>query len=266
MSRVGDWGEECSVIGDKGEIGFIDYEDDRSVCSYNPAEEGPIVISVPFPLVNGKPQSIVVGETIADSITIKNTTPEPVDLWGVKIYASTPEDTFTVSLMKPPQADSDVEALRSFLEYSSLEDRVLQPGETLTVWLSCKPKEVCLHTAAVHFDLDNETIERVVFLLADDKISRTLASRNPYSKGIKKKKQFSTDTFVTGPRPSRAKREPIKKRLPRYDILKEVRKMLEEKQIPDVVQEGLTRKENYVSYFKNLLIMEELQLEVPSSF
>ncbi|PON80019.1 putative RNA helicase SDE [Parasponia andersonii] len=262
MSGVGDdRGEDCSVIGDKGEIGFIDYEDDKSVCSYNPAEEGPIIVSVPFPFVHGKPQSIVVGERAADSITIKNTTSEPVELWGVKIYASTPEDTFRVSLMKPPQADSDVEALQAYLESYSLEDRVLQPGETLTVWLSCKPKEVCLHTAVVHFDLDNETLERVVLLLADDKISQTLASTNPYSKGIKKKKQFSVDTYVTAPRPSRGKRQMNRNRLPRYDIPNEVREMLEEKHLPDAVQEGLTRKENYASFFKSLIIMEELQLE-----
>lgn len=268
MSRAGDdSGEERSVIGDKGEIGFIDYQDDRSVCSYNPSAEGPIIVSVPFPFVNGKPQSIVAGETAADSITIKNTTPEPVDLWSVKIYASNPEDTFTVSLMKPPRGDSDVEALQDFLESTCLEDRVLQPGETLTIWLSCKPKEIGLHTGAVHFDIDNNnTIERVVFLMADDKISQTLASRNPYSKGIRKKKHFSVDTFVTGPRPSRGKRQPTKNRLPRYYIPIEVREMLEEKHIPDAVQEGLHRKENYVPFFKTLLIMEELQLEVPFSF
>ncbi|EXC18947.1 hypothetical protein L484_002591 [Morus notabilis] len=257
-----DSGEECSVIGEKGEIGFIDYEDDRSVCSYNTVEEGPIIISVPFPFVNGKPQSIVVGERVKDKITIKNTTKEPVELWGVKIYASNPENSFTVSLMEPPQSDSDVEALRAFLESYSLEDRVLQPGETLTVWLSCKPKEACLQTSAVHFELENETIERVVFLLADDKISQSLASRNPYSRGTRKKKQFSVDTFVTAPRPSRGrKRQQVRNRLPRYDIPKEIRELLENKQIPDAVLEGLRNSGNYIPYFKNLLIMEELQLE-----
>lgn len=266
MSKVDEWGDECSVIGDKGEVGFIDYEDDRSVCSYNPEEEGPIIVSVPFPFVNGKPQSILAGQTSSDSITIRNTTTEPVDLWGVKIYASTPEDTFTISLMEPPRAESDVKSIQAFLESHSLEDRVLQPGETLTVWLSCKPKEVCMHTGIVHFDIDNETIERVVFLLADDKISQTLASRNPYSKNVRKKKQFTVDSYVTAPRPSRGNRQFVRNRLPRYDIPIEARELFQDNQIPDCVQEGLTSRRNYTSFFKTLLIMEELQLEVASSF
>ncbi|KAM6566333.1 hypothetical protein CsatA_025461 [Cannabis sativa] len=261
MSKVDDWGDECSVIGDKGEVGFIDYEDDRSVCSYNPEEEGPIIVSVPFPFVNGKPRSIFAGETTSDLITIRNTTPEPVDLWGVKIYASTPEDTFTISLMEPPRADSDVKAIQAFLESHSLEDRVLQPGETLTLWLSCKPKEVCMHTGIVHFDIDNETIERVVFLLADDKISHTLASRNPYSKNIRKKKQFTVDSYVTAPRPSRGTRDFVRNRLPRYDIPSDIKELLQENQVPDCILEGLTSRRNYSTFFKTLIIMEELQLE-----
>jgi hypothetical protein len=55
MDSFGDkWDEECSTIGDKGEISFIDYGD-----------EGPIAISAPFTLVGGKPQSVTVGETAA---------------------------------------------------------------------------------------------------------------------------------------------------------------------------------------------------------
>ncbi|KAF2284243.1 hypothetical protein GH714_020046 [Hevea brasiliensis] len=42
----GKWDDyEYSVIGDKGKIGFIDYQEDQSVCSCNPIEESPIVTS-----------------------------------------------------------------------------------------------------------------------------------------------------------------------------------------------------------------------------
>lgn len=260
----GKWADdECSVIGDKGEIGFIDFDDEKSACSYNPEEEGPIVVSVPFTLVHGKqPQSAFVGERVADLITIKNTTCDPFDLWGVKIYASNPENAFTLSLMQPPSSDSDVKGARGFLESFSLEDRVLQPGDTLNVWLSCIPKEIGMHTSVVHFDLETEKIERVVFLLAEDKISQSLASKAPYSRSTKKK-LFNANQFVVGSRPSRAKNRFFKNRLPRYDIPYDIRELLESKQIPDAVLEGLTI-ENYASYFKTLLIMEELQLEVTS--
>ncbi|KAI5347741.1 hypothetical protein L3X38_000628 [Prunus dulcis] len=256
--------EECSVIGDKGEIGFIDFEDDKSVRSYNPYEEGPIVISVPFPYVGGKqgekPQSVCVGETAVDKITIKNTTHDPVELCGVKIYASSPEDSFKLSLMKPPTADSDVETIQAFLESTSLEDRMLQPGDTLTVWLSCKPKEIGQHKAFVHFDLETEQIERVVILLAEDKISQSMASTKPYTRATRKK-PLLVDGFHVGVRPSGvADRRPYKNRLPRYDIPKDIRELLESKQIPYVVTEGLTRG-NYADYFKTLLIMEEIQIE-----
>jgi helicase MOV-10 len=66
MDSFGDkWDEECSTIGDKGEISFIDYGNDKSVYSYNTIEEGPIVISAPFAFVGGKPQSVTVGENAA---------------------------------------------------------------------------------------------------------------------------------------------------------------------------------------------------------
>lgn len=253
------WDDECSVIGDKGEIGFIDYEDDRSVCSYNPNEEGPVVISVPFPFVGGKPQSVAIGETAVDSITLKNTSDEPVDLWS-RIYASNPENSFTLSLMKPPSGKSDTEISQGFLESFSLEDRMLQPYETLTIWLSCKPIGIGLHTTIVHFDME-ERVERVVFLLAEDKISQSLASNKPYSRGSRKK-HFVADTYVVGSRPARVTGQVyFQNRLPRYDIPKNIRELIESKQIPDVIKESLTR-ENYCSYFKTLVIMEEIQLEV----
>ncbi|KAJ6430084.1 hypothetical protein OIU84_021483 [Salix udensis] len=212
------WGDECSVIGDKGEIDYIDYQNDKSVCGYDPSEEGPIIISAPFPFVEGKPRSVFVGETAIDSITITNTTSEAVDLW-TKIYASTPEDSFKLSLMKPPSTD-DVKCQAGFIDFSVMEDRMLQPGEALTIWLSCKPMELGLYTTVVHFDAGNDRIERVAFLLADDNISQ----------------------------------------LPRYDIPQDIRALIERKQIPDVIAGGLTIN-NYASYFKTLLIMEEIQLE-----
>ncbi|KAJ4843442.1 putative RNA helicase sde3 [Turnera subulata] len=249
--------DEVSVIGDKGEIGYIDYEEDRSVWDYNPDEQGPIVVSVPFPFLNGKPQSAIVGETAVDSITIKNTTTEPVDLW-TKIYASSPEESFTLSLIKPPSGNDETRS-RGFKELFTLEDMMVQPGEMLTIWLSCKPKEIGLYKSVVTFDIGDEEIERVVFILADDKISQSLASRKPYSRTTRKK-QFMVDKFVAGSRPSRVGRAPIKNRLPRYDIPADVREVIESKQIPTSVTAGLTG-ENYASYFKTLLMMEEIQME-----
>ncbi|KAA8548661.1 hypothetical protein F0562_000345 [Nyssa sinensis] len=265
MGSVADkWGEECSVIGDKGEIGFIDFEDDKSVSSYNPIEEGPIVISVPFPFVRGKPRSIFVGDVANDAISIKNTTSDSVELWSVKIYGSNPEDSFTLSLMEPPSATSDVEYIQEFMESFSLEDRVLRPGDTLIIWLSCKPKEIGLHTSAVHFVVGDDTIERVVLLLAEDKISQSLASNKPYCRGRKKKQlvvdAFSTDAFVVGSRPAKASNRGFKYRLPSYPIPKDVRELVESKQIPEAIEEGLTRG-NYSSYFKTLLVMEEIKME-----
>ncbi|XP_028773549.1 probable RNA helicase SDE3 [Neltuma alba] len=251
--------EERSVIGSKADIGFLDFEEEKSVYSYAPNEEDPIVISVPFPLVNEKPQSICVGHTAVDVITIKNTTNEPVELWSVHIFASSPEDCFTLSLMEPPSANSNADIIQGFLESFSLEDRMLQPGEILKVWLSCKTKELGLHTTIVYVDAGDARIERTVFLLAEDKISQSLASRKPYSKGRKKEK-FVVNTYVSGSRPRRKGNREYKNKLPTYDIPKEIRETLEGNQIPDAIERGLTRK-NYASYFKTLVMMEELQLE-----
>lgn len=257
----GDWGwdgEDYSEIKEKGEIRYIDYEDDKSVCSYYTNEDDPVVISAPFSFVNGKPRSVVVGETATDTITLKNTTCEPVELWGATIFASNPDNTFTLSLMEPP-SDCSEEALADYLESFSLEDRILQPGETLTIWLSCKPTDIGLHTTAVHFDVGDERIERVALLLVDNMISQSLASTKPYSKGRKKDK-FVVGNYVTGGRPVQPARRPYRNRLPVYDIPKDTRELLENGKIPDVVHEGLTKK-TYASFFKSLIIMEEMQLE-----
>lgn len=262
--------DEYSVIGDKAEIGFIDFEDDKSVYAYDPSEEGaPVVISTPFPFTRGKPRSAFVGETSVHPITIQNTTSEPVELWGVNIYCSNPSDSFTLSLLEPPSANNlDVEYMRGFLEGFSLEDRVLQPHQTLTVWLSCKPKELGLHTSVVHFDVGEDRIERVVFLLAEDKISQSLASKKPYSRLLPRRKQFVADEFAVTSRPAKTKKTKKTQggnyKLPMFEIPTNVRELLENKQVPEAITKGLT-KENYATYFNTLIIMEELHLEVSSN-
>ncbi|KAF9620209.1 hypothetical protein IFM89_010944 [Coptis chinensis] len=260
------WGlgsdDECSVIGDKGEIGFIDYQIDKSVCNYNPSEEGPVIISVPFPFASEKPQSVLVGETASDSVTIDNTTSEPIDLWAVKIFCSNPEDSYTLSLMKPPSANSNIEDVDGFLETFALEDRVLQPYKTLTICrLSCKPKETGLHTTIVHFTVGEDTIERVVFLLVEDSISLSLASRKPYSRP-QRKNRFVVTEYVSGTRPARPGSQGFRYRLPQFNIPPETRELLESKQLPEVISDGLTR-ESYGAFFSTLITMEELKLEVP---
>ncbi|TKY71145.1 RNA helicase SDE3 [Spatholobus suberectus] len=251
--------EECSVIGEKAEIGFLDFEEEKSVCSYVGNEGAPIIVSVPFAFVDGKPRSVIVGDTAVDLITIKNTTDEPVDLWSVNIFASNPQDTFTLSLTEPPSANSNADGDQSFLEYFSLEDRVLQPGEILKIWLSCKTKDMGMYSSVVYFDVGDEKVERVVFLLVEDKISKSLASNRPYSRGRRKEK-FVVDTFVKGSRPAGKPTRRYINRLPKYDIPRDIRELLESNQVPQVVEEGLTRR-TYASYFQTLIIMEEIQLE-----
>ncbi|KAJ1384376.1 P-loop containing nucleoside triphosphate hydrolase [Sesbania bispinosa] len=251
--------EECSVIGGKAEIGFLDFEEEKSVCSYVGDEGAPVIVSVPFAFVDGKPRSVLVGDTAVDLITINNTTDEPVDLWSVNIFASNPQDSFTLSLMEPPLANSNADTVDSFLESFSLEDRMLQPGEVLRIWLSCKTKEIGMYSSVVYFDVGDEKIERVVFLLVEDKISKSLAPNRPYSKGRRKDK-FVVDNYVSGSRPAGKTYRRYVNRLPRYDIPRDVRHLLESNQVPQIIEEGLTRK-SYASYFKTLIIMEEIQLE-----
>ncbi|XVF06253.1 hypothetical protein REPUB_Repub06bG0031900 [Reevesia pubescens] len=259
-SCTDDWGDDYSVIGDKGEIGFIDFADDKSVQSYDLNEEGPVKISVPFPFTQGKPQSILVGQTSKWPITLENPTSEPVELWGVKIFCSNPADSFTLSLMEPLSANSNLENKQGFLEGYSLEDRVLQSRQTLTIWLSCKPKEMGLHTTVVHFDVDDNRIERVVFLLAEDNVSQSLASTIPYRRA-RRKKQFAVDEYVVSSRPARPTNRGYKwNKLPEFPIPKDIRELIENKHLPDVLAEGLTM-ENYVVFFSTLLVMEELHLE-----
>jgi len=260
MSIAGWSDEERSVIGDKAEIGFLDFEEEKSVCSYVDYEGVPVVVSAPFPFVDGKPQSVFVGDTAVDLITVRNTTDEPVDLWSVHIFASNPTDSFTLSLTEPPPENSNADGEQSCLESFTLEDRMLQPRENLKIWLSCKTKEIGMYSSVVYFDAGDEKIERVVFLLVEDKISKSLASKRPYSRA-KKKDKFVVDTYVAGSRPAAKPTRRYINRLPRYEIPRNMRELLESNQIPQVVEEGLTRR-TYSSYFKTLIIMEEIQLEV----
>lgn len=257
--------DEYSTITDKGDIGFVDFDKYKSAGSYNPNEESDIVVvSVPFRLVAGKPKSVSVGETVVDSVTIENTTNETQELWSIKIYDSKPEDSFTLSLMKPPTACSDVQYVEEFMESFSLEDRMLRPGQTLTIWLTCKPKEIGLHTSAVHFNVGDDTIERLVFVLAEDKVSQSLASRRPFHRDRKKKVPavdvYAANAFVVGSRPTRAPNRGFRYRLPSYPIPGDIREMIEKKQFPDVIGEGL-RRDNYIAYFRTLLAIEEIKME-----
>ncbi|XP_015078984.1 probable RNA helicase SDE3 [Solanum pennellii] len=253
--------DEYSTITDKGDIGFVDFDKYKSSYSYNPNEESDIVvISVPFPLIEGKPKSGFVGETVVDSITIENTTNETVELWSIKIYDSKPEDSFTLSLMKPPTACSDLEYVEEFMESFSLEDRMLQPGRPLTVWLTCKPKEIGLHTSAVHFNVGDDNIERLVFVLAEDNVSQSLASSRPFHRNRKKKAPAVDVGFVGGSRPTRDSCSIFRHKLPSYSIPRDVREMMEKRKFPDVIGEGLSR-DNYVAYFRTLLSIEEIKME-----
>ncbi|KAL9450709.1 hypothetical protein AB3S75_012441 [Citrus x aurantiifolia] len=259
------WDDECSVTGEKREIGFIDFQDDHSVLSYDPRGEGPVILSVPFPFVQGKPQSILVGETSKCSITIQNTTPEPVEVWGIRIYCSEPAKSFTLSLMEPPSGKPDPQKDQGFLEGFSIEDRVLQPLRTLTIWLSCKPKDMGLHKSVVQFDIGDDRFERMVLLLAEDSVSRSLASNRPYSR-VPRKMQSAVDEYVASSRPARTTTEArttkrgSNYKLPEFPIPKDVRELLANKMLPQFLVEGLVRK-NYFSFFSTLLIMEELRLE-----
>ncbi|XP_077247751.1 P-loop containing nucleoside triphosphate hydrolases superfamily protein isoform X2 [Tasmannia lanceolata] len=261
MGIVGsdDLDENYSVIGDKEEVGFLDYENE-SVHNFDQNEEGPVIISSPFPFVRGKPQSALVGDRTVDSVTLRNSTDEPIDIWGVTIFSSNPENAYTLSLMEPPSATSDVEEIEAFLELMSLEDRVLQPDQTLTIWLSCKPKDIGLHTAIVHFNVGDDKIERVVFLLAEDTVSQSLASNKPYSRVPRKKQVAFNNVYVAGSRPTRAASQGFKNRLPEFRIPSDVRELFERKCVPGVIMEGLTR-ESYAAYFCNLLYMEEFHIE-----
>ncbi|XP_047317361.1 probable RNA helicase SDE3 [Impatiens glandulifera] len=254
--------EEFSFIEDEGKIGFIDYEDDRSVCNYNLEDEGPVKISIPFPQVGNRPQSVNVGETYSHKITLTNTSTESLELWKIDIYDSSPKNSFTLSLMEPPSETSDPEYVQRFRELYSLEDRVLQQGKTLNVWLSCKPKDIGLHTTAVQFDVEGDKIERLVFLLAEDKVSHLLTSNKPFRKDKKPRNGdlYHLKNYVPGVPPPRTSNRSFKNKLPMFPIPKNMRELLKAEQMPDSIRIGLS-KDNYSPFFSALMIMEEIKLE-----
>lgn len=253
--------DEFSVAGEKPDVEFMDYQNDDTLQSYD-LEDGPVVVTAPFPFKNGKPKSVLVGETSADTISIQNTSPEPVNLWSVRIFSSNPEDSYVLSMMEPPRNDSDEEAKRAFLGLTSVEDRTLLPGQTLTIWLSCTPKDIGLHTSIVHVDIGDEKIERVAFLLADDNVSMALLSDKPYSRRQNQKgKKFECSSFVPGCRPTRQHVQGFKYKLPQFLIPAETREIIESKQRPDVLSQELSMA-NYAEFFSTLLVMEEINLEV----
>ncbi|KAJ0759673.1 hypothetical protein HanPI659440_Chr00c11g0724111 [Helianthus annuus] len=168
--------ETRSVISDTGNIYNVDFANDASLFEYNGWKYEEVVISSPFPLVEGKPQFVTMGKTICTPITIENPTTDAVTLWSVEIYDSKPKYSFTLSVMEPPSPDSDEEYIKSFVESFSMEDRTLLPCKTLTIWLSCKTMVKGLQTTAVPFSFDDYKIERMGFIMAEDKISESLST------------------------------------------------------------------------------------------
>ena len=235
--------EAWSTIVGKTVLGFLDFEEEKTLCSCIPGKRDSVVISVPFAIKNGRPQSFYVGNNAVNEIMIKNTTKEPINLWSVHIHASSPEDCFTLSLMKPPTISANAEG-EGFIESSALEDRMLQPDESLRVWLSCKAKEIGMHSSIVYFDAGDERIERVVFILVEDDISLSMAHVRPYSKERRKGKFVEDNSYSVAVSCPPFKRE-----------------LIESNQIPPLVEQGLTRNK-YASFFKALMMIDEIQLEV----
>ncbi|XP_071725459.1 probable RNA helicase SDE3 [Rutidosis leptorrhynchoides] len=262
--------ETRSVLSDVGDIGNVDFANDGSVYNYNTESDGPVVISAPFPLVEGKPQFVAVGERVFNSITIENTSDEAVTIWSIEIYDSKPKDSFTLSVMEPPSPNSDEAYIKSFVELFVLEDRTLLPGRTLTIYLSCKAKGKGLHTTAVHFNIEDDKIERMGFIMAEDKISRSLTSNKPYNRPRRNKpllpRVFSPRNnnvgvkVIRGSRPATAPNRAYRVKLPEYRIPNIIRDMIESKTTPDSLMEGLTKR-NYFSFYRTLLIMEEIKME-----
>lgn len=249
--------ERYGVAGEKGKLGFIDHEIENALQKSSPDEKGPLVISTPFPFINGKPQSALIGETSASEISIKNVTSEPIELWSVNIYSSNPEDSFVLSIRKPPTKEEED---TRFVALTSLEDKVILPNETWTIWISCTPKEIGMHVSAVHFKA-GDTVERFAFLLAEDEISQALFANKPYMRIHREKKLPNHSEFVGGSRPSRTGGHRRKFfTLPQYAIPDDLRRIVEDKQIPNVLHEKLSDA-NYFTYFSALLIMEEISLE-----
>ena len=255
--------DEFSVAGEKPEVEFMDFQNDDTFQDYS-SEDAPVLVSAPFPFEDGKPKSVLVGETSADTIQIENTSPESVNLWSVRIFSSNPEDSYVLSMMRPPSNDANEEEKQAFLALTSVEDRTLLPGQTLTVWLSCTPKDIGLHTSIVHVDIGDEKIERVAFLLADDNVSKALFSHKPYSRRRGQVKKFEPSPYVPGCRPTQQHTQGFKHKLRQYAIPAHIRELIESKQKPDVLYDELSMM-NYAEFFSALIVMEELNMEVFST-
>lgn len=91
-------------------------------------------------------------------------------------------------------------------------------------------------------------------------MSQSLAANKPCAK-FPRRKQLAVDESVSFSFPSRTKEKRSRYKLREFEIPQSVRLLLENKQLHQVLSEGLTR-ENYAVYFSTLLIMEELHLEV----
>lgn len=74
----------------EGDIGFIDLRKEHSKYMYDSITEGPIQITIPFTLGNGKPRTRYLGDGIKEKITILNTTNDSVNLNKVDFYDSKP--------------------------------------------------------------------------------------------------------------------------------------------------------------------------------
>lgn len=116
-------------------------------------------------------------------------------------------------------------------------------------------------------------IERVVVLLADDKVSQLLAPTRPYSRAPRRRAAFNTDKFVSAARVPAKRGTQGSNRgirgsrygLPEYPIPEEVKKLVEKKQLPDVLFQQLS-SENHVTFFTTLVNIEELHIKVSPDF
>lgn len=185
------------------------------------------MITDPFTFIDGKPKSILFGETCSDTIKIENTSPESVFLCRIKIFGSIPENSFVLSMSSPLDGGK-----------SNLEDITLLPGRTKTVWLTCMPKDIGLHTLVVHFCFGDTTIERVACLMVDDNISKALYVRTPHYWRCSQNIKLDYSPIV----PCIHERGPIRRR-------------------PDAFSLDFSVA-NYYETFMSLLTMEESHLKV----
>lgn len=114
-----------------------------------------------------------------------------------------------------------MQIIQRFSEGFSLDDRTPQPQRTLTIWLTCKPKEIGLHTSILELDVGDDRIERVVFLLAEDKVSQSLSTRKPYSR-IPRRGQAAHEFSVAAAHNVKAVSKGFNFMLPQFEILRKL--------------------------------------------